>query len=730
VRLAGCEVVSELGRGGQGVVYRVRDLATGADRALKVLSGDPDPESVVRFRREAEALARLEAHGVVPVHRSGVEGGRLYFVMDLMPRGSLQSRLAERGPLPWREAATLALTLARTLARAAALGLVHRDLKPANVLFDDSGEARITDFGCVRDLGASRLTETGTVLGTPAYMAPEQLEGLPVDGRADVFALGVVLHEMLTGTRPYPGKTAVALHEQARSGARPRASSVSDCPRKVDDVLDRALAFDPAGRSTASDIASELEAILGGRAHRAPAGGRLVLGALVLLAAGIAATVVVVSPRSERPPPPTTPSAPPTPGLPHAPPPPPPARLTPEKVNQLLANVRVEGGLAGLDDVAAVWSACSADDRARILGVAFKRLRTDVEAEAAPGISPPLRWGVDLIERGIRLESLAPGDERLAPVLMLHTLLGLCADQEPAVTRAYVRLAALTRTFHATRPDDVRQILESTAEHLGNRARNKLDLEEALALARKFEEAGPDSPWPPCVRGRLLLSEKSSEAERLDGLSALRTAISRYEEPRDTRAVPESVTYCLGCAKHAGIALRVDEERAIYQLIVARAPGSFTARRILADFLLQQDDLDEAFDQHLRARKAWTATDDFHRDRVLEELVTEGTRDIGGDEASWRAFLAVRPESDRVDPAKLARIHLVLGLAGACRGLDGHPSRIEQTCAILDRLARARTDDPGLSDLATRARAATSPAALLELRAAIDARLKAELNPR
>ncbi len=183
--LGAYELDAELGRGGMGRVYRARHLPTGAERAVKVLGGDVDPESVTRFRREAEAIARLGGRGIVVIHESGLERGHLWYAMDLLPGGSLRDRVRKHS-VPWREAVSLVAEVAHVLARCHAHGIVHRDVKPDNVLLDAEGRPCLADFGCVRDVGASRLTETGAVIGTLAYMAPEQLEGEPASAASDV----------------------------------------------------------------------------------------------------------------------------------------------------------------------------------------------------------------------------------------------------------------------------------------------------------------------------------------------------------------------------------------------------------------------------------------------------------------------------------------------------------------------------------------------------------------
>jgi serine/threonine-protein kinase len=266
VSLSDYEVEREVGKGGMGRVYLVRHRATGARRALKVLGGVPDLETLARFRREAEVLARLGGAGVVPVHELGVERGRLGLVMDWMSGGSLADRLVARGQLPWEEAASIVAKVARTLERCSALGLVHRDVKPANVLLDDQGEPRLADFGCVRDLGASVLTQTGTAIGTPFYMAPEQWEGASVDSRADVFSLGVVLYELVTGALPHAGKTPFAVQSAALRGERRRASDSATLPPALEAAIEKALAPAPGRRHAGpGEFAGALEAVLSGK---------------------------------------------------------------------------------------------------------------------------------------------------------------------------------------------------------------------------------------------------------------------------------------------------------------------------------------------------------------------------------------------------------------------------------------------------------------------------------
>ena len=299
------EILGELGRGGMGCVYRARHRPTGVLRAVKVMSGGCDPESVVRFRREAESLARVGGRGVVVVHESGVQAGQLYFAMDLVAGGSLRSRLEKQGPFPWRDAVSLVVEIARVLERCHAAGLVHRDVKPDNVLLspsegaEDGGVGRpwLADFGCVRDLGASRLTKTGTSIGTLSYMAPEQLDGLPVDARADVYALAAVLHELVSGTRLFSGRSFAEQYTE-RQRPRPRLGA-ERAPAALERVLDRALAPRAADRTpSAAELALDLERVSKGLAPEKEPGAsrryRVVAGVLALGLGGAAALAAVL----------------------------------------------------------------------------------------------------------------------------------------------------------------------------------------------------------------------------------------------------------------------------------------------------------------------------------------------------------------------------------------------------------------------------------------------------
>ncbi len=300
MRLGDYEVEGELGRGGMGVVYRARHVPTGALRAVKVLRAVADPEILARFRREAEALARVGGGGVVPVHEVGVEKGRLYVVLGLMPGGSLEARLKARGRFEWPEAAALVAKLARALERCHAAGIVHRDVKPSNVLFDEEDRPCLADFGVARDLAAASLTETGALLGTPAFMPPEQLEGRRVGPQVDVYALGAMLHLLVAGELPFKARAPYDLLLEKKRW-RPEPASAARGTSALDGTIARALAPDPAERTaSASELARALEAALeaakaaGAVTGAAPRRGRsalLVAAAAVLLALGVVAAL-------------------------------------------------------------------------------------------------------------------------------------------------------------------------------------------------------------------------------------------------------------------------------------------------------------------------------------------------------------------------------------------------------------------------------------------------------
>src|SRR6187431_479863 len=213
------EIVSPLGAGGMGEVYRARDSRLDRDVAIKILpeSVARDPERLARFEREAKAVAALSHPNILALHDAGTEDGTTFAVMELLDGETLRDRLAS-GPLPVRRAIDTAVQVARGLAAAHAKGLVHRDLKPENVFLVADGQVKILDFGLAKaaDPGdssatathAPAMTDPGTVIGTVGYMAPEQVRGHAVDARTDLFALGSVFYEMLTGQRAFRRDTA------------------------------------------------------------------------------------------------------------------------------------------------------------------------------------------------------------------------------------------------------------------------------------------------------------------------------------------------------------------------------------------------------------------------------------------------------------------------------------------------------------------------------------------
>jgi len=261
-----------LATGGMGTVYRAFDQSLGRPVAVKVLRNSlvSDPTFIERFRREARAAGALSHAGVAKVFDYGERGGEPFIVMELVEGHNLAQRIAERGPLPWREACVIGAQVARALAAAHALGLVHRDVKPANILLDPGGFAKVTDFGIARAAQATTLTRTGMVLGSANYVAPEQAQGITVKAAADQYSLGCVLFEAICGQPPYRGANAVAIATQHVDAPVPNPHDrVPDLPGHVAALLMRALAKNPADRFPSAAAMAEALAAAG-----SPAAGR------------------------------------------------------------------------------------------------------------------------------------------------------------------------------------------------------------------------------------------------------------------------------------------------------------------------------------------------------------------------------------------------------------------------------------------------------------------------
>ena len=233
-------------------VLLAEDLELGRRVAVKVLDDglEGDGDLGERFRREARTAASLQHPNVVAVYDAGEEDGRLYIVMECVAGEGLDAMLAREGRLDPSQVLRLADQAALGLGYAHAAGVVHRDVKPANLLVREDGELKVTDFGIARVAHdeATKLTQAGTILGTAAYLAPEQARGEPAAAPADVFALGVVLYEALTGRVPWPVDGLASLAELGRTPPPPIGSLVSDVPPRLEAAVAHALAFDPADR--------------------------------------------------------------------------------------------------------------------------------------------------------------------------------------------------------------------------------------------------------------------------------------------------------------------------------------------------------------------------------------------------------------------------------------------------------------------------------------------------
>jgi len=262
------EIKSELGRGGMATVYKAYDPLFEREVALKVLPREMlhDPQFRVRFEREAKTIAALEHPAIVPVYDVGEEDGQPYFVMRYMTGGSLQDRITQ-GALSMAEASRIISKLAPALDDAHLKGIIHRDLKPGNILFDRTGEPYVSDFGIAKITQAQGGTMTGgAIIGTPAYMSPEQAQGDQVDGRSDIYAMGVILYEMLSGVQPYQATTPMAVVLKHVTEPIPHIlDNNPNLPPSLEPVIERAMAKNREGRfATTSEFATALSEVARG----------------------------------------------------------------------------------------------------------------------------------------------------------------------------------------------------------------------------------------------------------------------------------------------------------------------------------------------------------------------------------------------------------------------------------------------------------------------------------
>jgi eukaryotic-like serine/threonine-protein kinase len=269
-RLGPYEIVEQLGSGGMGVVFRARDGRLQRDVAIKLLPFGAlgDERDHARFRREALALAKLSQPNIATLFDVGEQDGLSYIVMECVAGRSLAA-LIEDGPLPIRDALALGVEIAEALEEAHAHGIVHRDLKPANVMVTPKGHAKVLDFGIAKllaptdDAASATLTETRGTVGTPLYMSPEQAMGDAVDFRSDLWSLGVVLYEALTGSPPFRGTATLGLlHAIAQASPTPLREH-RPVPASVERIVFRALSKDPAARyQSAAEMGRELSSAL------------------------------------------------------------------------------------------------------------------------------------------------------------------------------------------------------------------------------------------------------------------------------------------------------------------------------------------------------------------------------------------------------------------------------------------------------------------------------------
>lgn len=259
-------VQAKIATGGTSTVYRGLDVRLDRPVALKVMDSRyaGDEQFMTRFQLEARTVARLKNPGLVAVYDQGTDARHPFLVMELIEGGTLRELLAERGPMPPYAVAAVLGPVLGGLAAAHRAGLVHRDVKPENVLISDEGEVKIADFGLVRAVAAAGITSASVILGTAAYLSPEQVRDGNASPRSDVYAAGIMAYELLTGRTPFSGDSQLSVaYQRLDTDVPPPSAAIDGVPRQFDELVGRATAREPADRyADALEMDADLEAIV------------------------------------------------------------------------------------------------------------------------------------------------------------------------------------------------------------------------------------------------------------------------------------------------------------------------------------------------------------------------------------------------------------------------------------------------------------------------------------
>ncbi len=260
-------IVKELGKGTMGVVYQAHDPQIDRNVALKVLRPDrvTSESFVARFLKEARAIGRLSHNNIVTIYDVGEDQGTIYIAMEYL-KGVPFNEVVRSGHLSVPQCVEIARQVALTLDYAHRQGIIHRDIKPSNIIYTDENQVKLTDFGIARieDTSAGHQTQAGEILGTPVYMSPEQVMGLTVDGRSDLFSVGVILYEMIVGRRPFSGTNIAAIF-RAITHDLPESPSAADpfIPKQLSDLILKCLSKKPEDRfQTGAELAEALASVL------------------------------------------------------------------------------------------------------------------------------------------------------------------------------------------------------------------------------------------------------------------------------------------------------------------------------------------------------------------------------------------------------------------------------------------------------------------------------------